>query len=167
MDKFKYINLKHRSEFDFNIDSLSGSKEIYLQDNIVFKEDELKEIPVFNQIAAGNPIEINDEIRESFYLPSGWLERGKDTFILEVKGDSMIDKNIFNGDLVVIKKQHTAYNNDIVAASLDGEATLKILNTNDKYPKLMPANSRYSEINLSNKEVSILGVAIGIIKQHY
>ena len=167
MDKFKYINLKHRSEFDFNIDSLSGSKEIYLQDNIVFKEDELKEIPVFNQIAAGNPIEINDEIRESFYLPSGWLERGKDTFILEVKGDSMIDKNIFNGDLVVIKKQHTAYNNDIVAASLDGEATLKILNTNDKYPKLMPANSRYSEINLLNKEVSILGVAIGIIKHHH
>lgn len=167
MDKFKYINLKHRNEFDFNIDSLSGSKEIYLEDNIVFKEDELKEIPVFNQIAAGNPIEINDEIRESFYLPSGWLEKGKDTFILEVKGDSMIDKNIFNGDLVVIKKQHMAYNNDIVAAALDGEATLKILNTNDKYPKLMPANSRYSEINLFNKEVSILGVAIGIIKQQY
>lgn len=167
MEKFKYINLKHRSEFDFNLDSLSGYKEIYLEDNLVFKEDELKEIPVFNQIAAGNPIEINDEIRESFYLPSGWLERGKDTFILEVKGDSMIDKNIFNGDLVVIKKQHTAYNNDIVAASLDGEATLKILNTNDKYPKLMPANSRYSEINLVDKEVSILGVAIGIIKHQY
>lgn len=167
MDKFRYINLKHRNEFDFNVDSLSGNKEIYLEDNIVFKEDELKEIPVFNQIAAGNPIEINDEIRESFYLPSGWLERGKDTFILEVKGDSMIDKNIFNGDLVVIKKQHTAYNNDIVAASLDGEATLKILNTNDKYPKLMPANSRYSEISLVDKEVSILGVAIGIIKQQY
>lgn len=167
MEKFKYINLKHRNEFDFNVDSLSGSKEIYLEDNIVFKEDELKEIPVFNQIAAGNPIEINDEIRESFYLPAGWLERGKDTFILEVKGDSMVDKNIFNGDLVVIKKQHTAYNNDIVAASLDGEATLKILNTNDKHPKLMPANRKYSEINLSNKEVSILGVAIGIIKQQH
>lgn len=167
MDKFKYINLKHRNEFNFNVDSLNGAKEIYLEDNLVFKEEELKEIPVFNQIAAGNPIEINDEIREKFYLPSSWLERGKDTFILEVKGDSMIDKNIFNGDLVVIKRQHTAYNNDIVAASLDGEATLKILNTNDKYPKLMPANNRYSEINLIDKEVSILGVAIGIIKHQH
>lgn len=164
MDKFKYINLKHRSEFDFNIDSLSGAKEIYLENNVLFKEEELKAIPVFNQIAAGNPIEINDEIRENFYLPSGWLERGKDTFILEVKGDSMIEKNIFNGDLVVIKKQQIAYNNDIVAAALDGEATLKILNTNDKYPKLMPANNKYSEISLVDKEVSILGVAIGIIK---
>jgi SOS regulatory protein LexA len=166
MEKFKYINLRHRNEFEFNIDRVGVSKEIYLEDNMVFKEDELKEIPVFNQIAAGNPIEINDEIKESFYLPSGWLERGKDTFILEVKGDSMIDKNIFNGDLVVIKRQHTAYNNDIVAASLDGEATLKILNTNDKYPKLMPANTRYKEISLIDKEVSILGVAIGIIKHN-
>ena len=167
MEKFKYINLKHKNEFDFNIDSLGGTKEIYLEDNLVFKENELKEIPVFNQIAAGNPIEINDEMRETFYLPAGWLERGKDTFILEVKGDSMIDKNIFSGDLVVIKKQHTAYNNDIVAASLDGEATLKILNTNGKYPKLIPANNRYSEISLVDKEVSILGVAIGIIKHHH
>ena len=166
MEKFKYINLRHRNEFEFNIDRVGVSKEIYLEDNMVFKEDELKEIPVFNQIAAGNPIEINDEIKESFYLPSRWLERGKDTFILEVKGDSMIDKNIFNGDLVVIKRQHTAYNNDIVAASLDGEATLKILNTNDKYPKLMPANTRYKEISLIDKEVSILGVAIGIIKHN-
>lgn len=167
MEKFKYINLKHRNEFDFNIDSLSESREVYLEDNIVFKEDELKEVPVFSQIAAGNPIEINDEIREKFYLPSGWLEKGKDTFILEVKGDSMVDKNILNGDLVVIKRQNTAYNNDIVAAAIDGEATLKILNTNDKYPKLMPANKKYSEINLVDKEVSILGVAIGIIKQQY
>ena len=164
MERFKYINLKYRNEIDFNIDNISNNKEIYLEDNVVFKEDELKEVPVFNEIAAGNHIEINEEIEESFYLPSSWLERGKDTFILQVKGDSMIEKNICNGDLVVIKKQPIAYNNDIVAASLDGEATLKILNTNEKYPKLMPANSRYSEINLIDKEVSILGVAIGIIK---
>ena len=164
MEKFKYINLKYKNEVDFNIDNISSNKEIYLEDNVVFKEDELKEVPVFNEIAAGNPIEINEDIQDTFYLPSSWLERGKDTFILQVKGDSMIEKNICNGDLVVIKKQPTAYNNDIVAASLDGEATLKILNTNEKYPKLMPANSRYSEISLVDKEVSILGVAIGIIK---
>ena len=122
------------------------------------------EVDVYSDIAAGNPIEINDGVEEKFNLPKSWLERGKDTFILHVKGDSMIEKNINDGDLVVIKKQNTALNNDIVAASLDGEATLKILNTNEKYPKLMPANSRYSEINLIDKEVSILGVAIGIIK---
>ena len=120
---------------------------------------------MFSNIAAGNPIEINDNIEGKFYLPKYWLERGKDTFILRVKGDSMVDKNICDGDLVVIKKQTNANHNDIVAANLDGEATLKTLNLNSDNPKLMPANSLYSPIELVDKNVSILGIAIGIIKQ--
>ena len=76
----------------------------------------------------------------------------------------MIEKNINDGDLVVIKRQNTALNNDIVAASLDGEATLKTLKLNGKEPMLIPANPKYSEIYLQGKEVSILGVAIGVIK---
>ena len=70
---------------------------------------------------------MNDEVIEKFPLPKSWIERGKDTFILHVKGDSMIEKNINDGDMVVIKKQNTALNNEIVAASLNGEATLKTL----------------------------------------
>ncbi len=120
---------------------------------------------MFSNIAAGNPIEINDNIEGTFYLPKYWLERGKDTFILRVKGDSMVDKNICDGDLVVIKKQANANHNDIVAANLDGEATLKTLNLNSESTKLMPANSLYSPIELANRDVSILGVAIGVIKQ--
>ena len=77
----------------------------------------------------------------------------------------MVEKDICDGDLVVIKKQGTANHNEIVAASLDGEATLKTLNLNGDLPKLMPANSLYAPISLENKEVNILGVAIGIIKQ--
>ena len=101
---------------------------------LVFNEEELEEVDVYNDIAAGNPIEINDEGREKvlFYQKVGW-RKGKDTFILHVKGDSMIDKNINDGDLVVIKRQNTALNNDIVAASLDGEATLKTLKLNGKH----------------------------------
>ena len=57
-----------------------------------------------------------------------------------------------------------AYNNEIVAASLDGEATLKTLKLNGEAPMLVPANPKYSEIYLEGKEVSILGVAIGVIK---
>lgn len=132
----------------------------------MFTEEELVEVDVYSNIAAGNPIEINEGVEERFNLPKSWLERGKETFILHVKGDSMIEKNINDGDLVVIKKQNTALNNDIVAASLDGEATLKILKLNDKEPMLVPANSKYSEIYLEGKEVSILGVAIGVIKNY-
>lgn len=165
IEKFKYINFKHKNIMNFNLDSSSSKKEIFLEDNIVFNEDELVEVNVFNDIAAGNPIEINDEVKEKFYLPKGWLERGKDTFILHVKGDSMIDKDINDGDLVVIKKQNTAYNNDIVAASIDGEATLKTLKLNGESPMLMAANPMYGPISLEGKEVGILGVAIGVIKK--
>lgn len=164
MEKFQYVNLKYKNTIEFNIDSFSSKKEIYLEDDTIFNEEELVEVDVYSNIAAGNPIEINDEVEEKFNLPKSWLEKGKDTFILHVKGDSMIDKNINDGDLVVIKRQNTALNNDIVAASLDGEATLKILKLNGKEPMLVPANSNYSEIYLEGKEVSILGVAIGVIK---
>jgi len=76
----------------------------------------------------------------------------------------MVEKNILNGDLVVIKRQVNANHNDIVAASIDNEATLKTLNLNGEYPVLMPANKTYPSIPLVGRDVSILGVAIGIIK---
>ena len=164
MDTFQYVNLKYKNIVEFNVDTSSSKKEIYLEDNTIFNEEELVEVDVYSDIAAGNPIEINDGVEEKFNLPKSWLERGKDTFILHVKGDSMIDKNINDGDLVVIKRQNTALNNDIVAASLDGEATLKTLKLNGKEPMLVPANTKYSEIYLDGKEVNILGVAIGVIK---
>ncbi|ATD55117.1 transcriptional repressor LexA [Clostridium chauvoei] len=164
IDTYKYLNLKNKRVASFDIDTSSIEKEILLNDGLSFKEEELIDIPIFNDIAAGSPIEMNDSIEGDFYLPKIWLGKGPDTFILKVKGDSMINKNICDGDYVVIKKQSTANNNDIVAASLDGEATLKILNTNGENPVLTPANPLYSDINLINREVNILGVAIGVIK---
>jgi len=164
IDNYEFINLRNKKKFEFNIDTSSMEKEIYLDETITFKEDELIDIPVFNNIAAGSPIEMNDNIEGTFNLPKQWMERGAETFILTVKGHSMVEKNICDGDLVVIKKQSTANHNDIVAASLDGEATLKTLNMNGNVPLLMPANPLYSPISIEGKEVSILGVAVGIIK---
>ena len=164
MEKYQYIDFKHKNISEFDIDTSLNEKEIYLNQDISFNESELLEIPVFNDIAAGSPIEINDNIEDAFYLPKVWLEKGRNIFILHVKGNSMIGKNIYDGDLVVIKNQQAAYHNDIVAASIDGEATLKILNTSGSIPYLMPANDSYSSISLEDKEVTILGVALGVIK---
>ncbi|VYU04801.1 repressor LexA [Clostridium tertium] len=166
IEKYQYINLRNKDVVEFNIDTASNNKELLEDEKVIFNEDELLDVPMFNNIAAGNPIEINDNIEGSFYLPKYWLEKGKESFILRVKGDSMVDKNICDGDLVVIKKQATANHNDIVAANLEGEATLKTLNLNSDTPKLMPANSLYSPIELANRDVSILGVAIGVIKNN-
>ena len=165
MNEYKYLNLKNKNILEFKIDDNSIEKEIYLnEENISGKN--LREIPVFNEIAAGNPIEINDEKQENFYLPKEWVDRNNDNFILQIKGDSMIEKNINDGDLVVIRRQNTAYQNDIVAISLNGEATLKILKYNDGVPSLMPANALYSPILLIGKQAEILGVAIGVIKKN-
>lgn len=84
-------------------------------------------IPVFSEIAAGQPILINDEYNGIFYLPKEWISIPNDTFILKIKGNSMIKANIDDGDYVVIKSQNSGKNGDIVAADIDGNATLKRL----------------------------------------
>ena len=164
MDTYQYLDLKHKNIVEFKVDSGSNKEEVYLDDDITFEKKELLKVPVFNEIAAGIPIEINDNVNETFYLPKPWINKNDENFILKVKGDSMIGKNINDGDLVVIRRQNTAYQNDIVAVSLNGEATLKTLSYNDGKPKLMPANPKYQPISLVGKESQILGVAIGIIK---
>lgn len=164
IDTYRYLNIKNKTEANFDIDTSAVEKEILLKDGLSFKEDELLDIPIFNDIAAGSPIEMNGSVEGDFSLPKSWIGRGSDTFILKVKGDSMINKDICDGDFVVIRKQSTANNNDIVAASLDGEATLKILNTNGEEPVLTPANPLYTNITLRDKDVNILGIAIGVIK---
>ena len=165
MNEYKYLNLKNKSILEFKVDDSSIEKEIYLNEENI-DEKNLKEIPVYNEIAAGQPIEINDEKQENFYLPKEWVDKNNENFILNIKGDSMSEKNIDNGDLVVSRRQNTAYQNDIVAISLNGEATLKILKYNDGIPTLMPANALYSPISLIGKETEILGVAIGVIKKN-
>lgn len=161
--QFKYIDLNKKKEFKFKLDYGNSNKELFLEDETIGKS-KLMDIPVYNEIAAGSPIEINEQKEFDFSLPKEWLGKNKDLFILKVKGDSMIEKNICDGDLVLIKRQTSAYHNDIVAANLEGEATLKILKTNEKEPVLMPANSKYKAIKLAQKELSIMGVAVGIIK---
>lgn len=165
MEKYQYIDFKHKNISEFNMDRSINGMELYLRDELCFSEKELLNLPVFNDIAAGNPIEISDGVVGSFYLPEVWIGKSKNIFVLTVKGDSMVGKNIDDSDLIVIKKQQTASHNDIVAASVDGEATLKVLNTKGDFPTLVSANEKYRPISLIDREVSIIGVAIGVIKQ--
>lgn len=161
--EFKFIDLTKKKEYKFKLDYGTSNKEVFLGEETI-EEKGLIDIPVYNEIAAGVPIEMNEQKEFDFSLPKEWVGKNKELFILKVKGDSMIEKNILDGDLVLIKRQTSAYHNDIVAASLDGEATLKILKTNEKEPILMPANPKYKAIKLSDRELSIMGVAVGVIK---
>lgn len=168
MDYFKFVDLKHRRELNFKKDP-SQYKEIILMDGsdeILCGQDELLELNVYSDIAAGEPILMGEDFEQTFNLPTYWIKNSKDCFMLKVKGDSMIDADIKDGDLVIIRKQSIANNGDIVAAEIDGSATLKRLSLGKKGAFLNPENAKYEPINMREREASIIGVALGIIKDN-
>lgn len=166
MEKFEYFDLRHNKRFDMMRD-YSNLKEVIVNNgtgNMEYKDEELRQVPVFSNIAAGEPILIDPEQQDSFYVPQYWLKGLKDCFILKVKGDSMKNANIYDGDYVVIQKQYSASHNDIVAVNLQGSATLKRLHMVKEEVLLMPENEKYEPIPVNEEGIYLIGKAVGIIK---
>lgn len=119
-------------------------------------------IPLVGRIAAGGPITAEQHVEEIVSLPTQWVGSGK-LFMLTVVGDSMIDAAICDGDHVVIREQKTAENGEIVAALLDGEATVKVFKQRDGHTWLLPQNSAYEPI--LGDEASILGKVVTVLRK--
>src|SRR3954453_16373637 len=111
-------------------------------------------VPVVGRIAAGGPILADQVVEDVFPLPRQLVGDGQ-LFVLQVKGDSVIEAAIADGDWVVVRQQPSADNGDIAAAMLDGEATVKTLRRRDGHVWLMPANDAYSPI--AGDDATILG----------
>lgn len=121
------------------------------------------EIPILGRIAAGHPIEAIEYLEETVSIPAKDLGNPKGYYALKVSGDSMIDEGIFNGDIVVIKKQSVAENGQTVVAVIDeNEATLKKLYKESGRYRLQPANQNL--LPFYRKDVEIRGVVIQIIR---
>ena len=124
------------------------------------------ELPVVGRIAAGLPIEAI-ETGESSLFVSKFLTKGSDSFILEVKGESMIDAGINDGDFAIIKKQSSANNGEIVVALTDeNEATLKRFRKRGDTIALEAANELFETRIYSAGQISIQGILIGLIRQY-
>lgn len=167
VEKLEYKDMVHNKIFNLVFDTANLNEVIIEEsgnESLVDLKNTLS-VNVYNNIAAGTPIEMNDLVERQINLPKSILGNEQEIFMLRVKGDSMIDKDIDNGDFVVIKKQNTAYNNQIVAVDIEGSATLKTLNLNAKRPVLMPANEKYEPIELIGRDINILGVLLGVIKK--
>lgn len=166
IEKFIYVDFKHNVNHEFAVDTSSYDEVILNPDTTseIINKDELNSIPVYNEIAAGQPITINDEIEGNFNVPVYWLKGVDQPFILKIKGDSMINIDIQDGDYVIINKQTMANHNDIVAVSIDGEATLKRLWLKGGKAVLMPENDKYSPIEIFEDNAYIIGKAVGLIK---
>jgi repressor LexA len=122
------------------------------------------EIPLFGYIAAGRPIEAIANPTEFVQVPQDMVGKRR-TYVLQVKGDSMIEAAIMDGDFVVIEEQQTAKNGEIVVALLnDTFATLKRFFKEDDHVRLEPANSTMNPI--ISKDVKVQGRVIGVIRKY-
>jgi repressor LexA len=128
--------------------------------------DDTESLPLFGYIAAGRPIEaINNP--ERIDVPSQ-LRTPNPCYVLEVRGDSMIDDGILDGDWVVIEHRDQARNGEVVVALVDGEeATLKRLETRAGEVVLHPANSSMSAMHFSPERVQIQGVLVGQMRRYH
>jgi repressor LexA len=119
-------------------------------------------VPVVGRIAAGGPILAEERIEDVFPLPKQLVGDGQ-LFLLEVSGDSMVDAAICNGDYVVIRQQPTASNGEIVAAMIDGEATVKTFQRKGGQVWLLPHNDAYEPID--GTHATILGKVTAVLRR--
>lgn len=130
----------------------------------IAKTAAMVELPVLGFIACGEPIEPYTDPNATLAVNSNLIRPGDKSFVLQAKGDSMIDDGILNGDYVVVKEQRSAYNGDIVVAVLkNGFATLKRFYKEATRIRLQPANSSMSPIYVT--DVEIRGKVVAVIRQ--
>ena len=132
-----------------------------LDDDFNLTRREVVNVPIVGHVAAGEPILATENIENYFPIPVEYMPN-EETFMLKVKGESMINAGIFNGDNVLVKKQPNAENGDIVVALVDDSATVKTFYKEDGYYRLQPENDTMDPIIV--KECSILGKVFGVFR---
>jgi repressor LexA len=123
--------------------------------------DKTRFIPLVGSIAAGVPITADQQVEETFPLPESLVGKGE-LFMLKVKGESMINAAICDGDYVVIRQQKDANSGDIVAAMIDGEATVKTFSRKSGRIWLLPANDDFAPID--GDQCEVLGIVTAVLR---
>src|SRR4029077_10042940 len=123
----------------------------------------VRELPLFGTIAAGQPLEVQQQ-DETIIVPERLTTRGEN-FVLKVRGDSMMDDGILDGDYVIIARRERAENGEMVVANVNGEVTLKRLYREGERVRLQPANSMMSAIYAHARDVAVQGIVIGLMRR--
>lgn len=138
--------------------------ELLVENEFDKKEEDVVDVPLLGKITAGSPIEAIEMPDEYFSLPAYLVPNNKDVFTLKVSGTSMINVGILDDDIVIVQRQNTARNGEIVVAMTDeNEVTLKTFYKEKGYFRLQPENDTMEPIILDN--VTILGKAIGLYRK--
>lgn len=143
-------------------DSKNRAIELLVENE--YEEKDIVDVPLLGKVTAGSPIEAIEMPDEFFSLPAYLIPAKKEVFTLRVQGSSMIEAGIHDGDIVIVQKQDTARNGEIVVAMTeDNEVTLKTFYKEDGYFRLQPENSTMDPIILD--KVYIVGIAIGLYRK--
>ena len=166
------VHLKSTSSVHSHLETLEKNGYIHrdptkpraieiLDDTFTLTRREMVNVPVIGRVAAGEPILAQQNIEEYFPLPASMLPN-KQTYILEVKGESMINAGILSGDYVLVQEERTASNGDMVVALIEDGATVKTFYREEGVIRLQPENDFMDPIIL--KDVTILGKVIGVMR---
>jgi len=153
-----YEHLKRLEEKGY-IRSPWGNKKRAFE--IIERGDILK---LLGEVQAGEPIE-SYEVPEEVELSSGIFDPERH-FALRVRGDSMVDEGILDGDIVVVRKSEIAENGEVVVALVDGEATIKKYKRRGSKIELIPANPNYKPIVVKEEQVKIIGVVVALFRRY-
>ncbi len=166
------VHLKSTSSVHSHLESLEKNGYIrrdptkpraieILDESFQMLRREMVNVPVVGTVAAGQPIFAEQNIENYFPIPSEYMPN-QPSFILKVKGDSMVNAGILDGDRVVVQQQSTAENGDIVVALVDDSATVKTFYKEDGYFRLQPENDVMEPIIV--KDLQILGKVFGVMR---
>lgn len=167
------VNLKSTSSVHAHLETLEKNGYIrrdpakpraieILDDSFNLMRREMVNVPIVGQVAAGEPILAEQNITDYFPIPAEYMPNAQ-TFMLNVRGESMINVGIFDGDQVLVKEQHTASNGEIVVALVEDSATVKTFYKEDGYYRLQPENDNMDPI-IVHGPVEILGKVIGVFR---
>ena len=166
------VNLKSTSSVHSHLETLEKNGYIrrdptkpraieILDDSFNLTRREMVNVPIIGQVAAGEPILAQENIENYFPIPTEFMPNHP-TFLLKVKGESMINAGILDGDMVLVEQASTASNGDMVVALIEDGATVKTFYKEEGIFRLQPENDSMEPIIVS--EVSILGKVIGVFR---
>ncbi len=129
------------------------------------RDDFFTKIPIVGRVAAGSPILAMENIEGSVIIDPSFIKKAEDAFALRVRGDSMINAGIFEGDVVIVSPNQKGKNGDIIVAMLDDEVTVKRLDKKNNNIRLLPENEDFHPIQITEKNrFSIIGKVKGVVR---
>lgn len=167
------VNLKSTSSVHSHLETLEKNGYIrrdptkpraieIIDDNFNLVRREVVNVPIVGRVAAGEPILAVQNVESYFPIPAEFMPNAQ-TFMLTVKGESMINAGIFDGDQILVQQQSTARNGEMVVALVDDSATVKTYYKEDGYYRLQPENDTMEPI-IVHGELQILGKVIGVFR---